>query len=37
MMDDIDLIPEWKEYTESFGFEHETGCPVKKIMEMRGL
>jgi len=35
MMDDLEIHPEWKEYTESFGFEHDSGCPVKRMMEMK--
>jgi len=37
MMDDLDIHPDWKEYTETIGVEHDTGCPVKKMMDIKGL
>ena len=26
MLEDLNIRPEWKDFTESFGFEHETDC-----------
>ena len=37
MMDDLEIHPEWKEFTESFGFGLKSGCPVKRMVEMNNM
>ena len=33
MAEDVALFPEWEEFLDKFGSEHESGCPVHRIME----
>merc|ERR1711973_90005 len=33
MADDVVLRPEWEEYLDKFGIEHESGCPMMNMMK----
>jgi len=33
MADDVALKPEWEEYLDKFGIEHESGCPMMNMMK----
>ena len=32
MDDDVAIFPEWEQYLDKFGFEHEPGCPMARMM-----
>merc|ERR1712168_517106 len=33
MADDVALKPEWEEYLDKFGIEHESGCPMMNMIK----
>ena len=36
MAEDVAIHPEWEEYLHKFGLEHDSGCPVQRMINKLG-